>query len=271
MQCKLPSNNQIFIGVFNNLVPITRVGALRLESEFLSMQCLFVLWTCLASSRHWEVKYRVCNVPWSGRSYHPPRSSQRGLHSCGLCISWMQLMLLYSFPFSFFSWMSLFISPPPLSFYPSPLFPSLLLVPLYFSSPSLYFLSPFLPPPSPYLCRSRILSSMERQKGLSRSSCTNHEGETLSLDVSWTFVTTVPRGLSMAKVHRWRRYVIGLFLSSVTSCLLISVTSYLLIFVISCSLIGVTFWHCLSVAKMCMTWSISQIWALLVNTSNGRQ
>ena len=85
---------------------------------------------------------------------------------------------------------------------------------------SLFFFPTFLPSslpsflpslPSPHLCRSRILSSMARQKGLSRLSCMNHEEETLSLDVTWTFMTTVPRGWSMAKAHRWRMYVIGLF------------------------------------------------------------
>ena len=82
---------------------------------------------------------------------------------------------------------SLFLLPLSL-FYPSslppfpPLFPSLL---LSLNVPLPTFLPP-LPsfPPSPYLCRSRILSSMESKKGLSRSSCTNHEGETLSLDVT---------------------------------------------------------------------------------------
>ena len=234
--------------LFNNLVQITRVGCVEVRiwvSQYAMFVC-FMYMSCIIQALGSRVSCVQCALVWEVvplSSVEPKRFAQLWVV---YILNAVDASLLLPFLF-------------------------LLLVPLYFSSPSLYFLSPFLPPPSPYLCRSRILSSMERQKGLSRSSCTNHEGETLSLDVSWTLVTTVPRGLSMAKVHRWRRYVIGLFLSSVTSCLLISVTSYLLIFVISCSLIGVTFWHCLSVAKMCMTWSISQIWALLVNTSNGRQ
>ena len=173
-------NDQVFIPVFSSLVP--RLDGVHQDVEVsqcvipISLSCLppgtgkssIVCAMCLGLGgrptllgRAKEVCTAVDYVFWD--IFCTPPS-----HFPSLFFSSITPPLSLPYP-----WISHFISPPPLSLF-------------FFFSYLSPLLSSFLSPFSSltHLCRSRILSNMARQKGLSRLSCMNHEEETLSLDVT---------------------------------------------------------------------------------------